>query len=82
VCGGFSRTISTLAALRDSRHRSSMRIRYPTVPGTMQPVVLTTDFVITLVNGLERIHQARTVKYSDYLSSQRTLEKLEIERRY
>lgn len=57
-------------------------IRYPTVPGTKQPVVFTTDFVITVANGLERIHQARTVKYADDLSSQRTLEKLEIERRY
>jgi hypothetical protein len=57
-------------------------IRYPTVPGTKQAVVLTTDFVITIANGLERVEQARTVKYAADLSSQRTLEKFEIERRY
>src|SRR5258706_60153 len=43
-------------------------IRYPTVPGTKQPIVLTTDFVITVANGLERIEQAPAVKYSADLS--------------
>jgi len=57
-------------------------IRHPIVPGTKQPAVLTTDFVLTFANGMERIEIARTVKYADDLSSQRTLEKLEIERRY
>jgi TnsA endonuclease N terminal/TnsA endonuclease C terminal len=57
-------------------------IRYPTIPGTKQPIVLTTDFVVTIAHGLERIEQARAVKYSADLSSQRTLEKLELERRY
>jgi len=57
-------------------------IRYPTVPGTKQPIVLTTDFVVTIANGLEHIEQARAIKYSVDLSSQRTLEKLELERRY
>jgi hypothetical protein len=57
-------------------------IRYPTIPGTKQPVVLTSDFVITIANGLERVEQARTAKYAADLSSQRTLEKFEIERRY
>jgi hypothetical protein len=57
-------------------------IRYPTTPGTKQPIVLTTDFVFTLANGLERVEQARTVKYAADLSSQRTLEKLELEKRY
>src|SRR6266699_6157980 len=27
-------------------------IRHPIVPGTKQPVVLTTDFVLTIVNGM------------------------------
>ncbi len=57
-------------------------IRHPIVPGTKQPAVLTTDFVLTTANGMERVEIARTVKYADDLSSQRTLEKLEIERRY
>lgn len=57
-------------------------IRYPTIPGTKQPIVLTTDFVITVANGLEHVEQARSVKYSADLSSQRTLEKLELEKRY
>lgn len=57
-------------------------IRHPTIPGTKQPIILTTDFVVTVANGLERIEQARAIKYSIDLSSQRTLEKLELERRY
>jgi len=57
-------------------------IRYPSVAGTKQPIVLTTDFVVTIANGLERVDQARAVKYSVDLSSKRTLEKLELERRY
>ena len=57
-------------------------IRHPTIPGTKQPIILTTDFVVTVANGLERIEQARAIKYSVDLSSQRTLEKLELERRY
>jgi TnsA endonuclease N terminal/TnsA endonuclease C terminal len=61
--------------------------RHPSVPdrtkrGTQIPVVMTTDFVITIAEGLERYDQARTVKYSQDLQSPRTLEKFEIERRY
>jgi hypothetical protein len=43
---------------------------------------MTTDFVITVQTGLDSIDQARTVKYAHDLESPRTLEKLEIERRY
>lgn len=46
------------------------------------PVVMTTDFVITVQIGLNSTDQARTVKYAQDLESSRTLEKLEIERRY
>ena len=69
--------------------------RHPTDPMTQEPVVMTTDFVIDVERGASREVQARTVKYTqsfnrpqkDYrkvepLTSQRTLEKLEIERRY
>lgn len=61
------------------RHPS---VPHPTKRGTQIPVVMTTDFVLTIANGLERFDQARTVKYAQDLQSSRALEKLEIERRY
>ena len=42
------------------------------------PYVLTCDFMITTQSGL----MARTIKLSSDLQNKRTLEKLEIERRY
>jgi len=47
-----------------------------------QAVVLTSDFRLTLAVGDQTINQIRTVKYAQSLSSQRVLEKFEIERRY
>lgn len=47
-----------------------------------QAVVLTSDFRLTVVVGDQTIDQIRTVKYAQSLSSQRVLEKFEIERRY
>ncbi len=46
------------------------------------PIVMTTDFLITLLIDGKIVEHARTVKLSKDLSSTRTLEKLEIERRY
>jgi hypothetical protein len=43
---------------------------------------MTTDFVITFNEGLNSFDEARTIKYAKDLQSQRTLEKLEIERCY
>lgn len=60
----------------------SLGIKHPTHPKTKQPVVLTTDFYISLRNESGTFERARTVKYAKDLSSRRTLEKLEIERRY
>jgi len=57
-------------------------IRHPTDPKTQEPVVMTTDFFITVPQSIEVIEQARTLKTAKDLQSQRTLEKLEIERRY
>jgi hypothetical protein len=57
-------------------------IRHPTDPKTKEPVVMTTDFFITVPRTIEVIEQARTVKTAKDLQSERTLEKLEIERRY
>lgn len=54
-------------------------IRYPRDNVSSFPYVLTCDFMITTRDGGLR---ARTVKLSSELSNRRTLEKLEIERRY
>ncbi|HLW00387.1 MAG TPA: TnsA endonuclease N-terminal domain-containing protein [Ktedonobacterales bacterium] len=56
--------------------------QHPTDPQTKQPVVMTTDFVITLSSPSGSVDQARAIKPSSKLQSERTLEKLEIERRY
>jgi hypothetical protein len=61
------------------RHPS---VRHPTKRRVVIPVVMTTDFVITISKGLESFDRARTIKYAEDLQSRRTLEKLEIERRY
>ncbi len=49
---------------------------------TLEPIVMTTDFLITLIVDGKRVEHARTVKYADDLQSPRVLQKLEIERRY
>lgn len=46
------------------------------------PVVLTSDFRLTVRIGQQTVDQIRTVKYAHSLSNQRVLEKFEIERRY
>jgi len=53
-------------------------IRYPRDPVSGFPYVLTCDFMITAKQGLK----ARTIKQSSELNNPRTLEKLELERRY
>ena len=53
-------------------------IRYPADNVSGYPYVLTCDFMITTEDGLK----ARTVKLASELDNKRTLEKLEIERRY
>lgn len=53
-------------------------IKYPTDKASGYPYVLTCDFMITTVDGVK----ARTIKMTSELSNARTLEKLEIERRY
>lgn len=51
-------------------------------PKTPDPIVMTTDFLITLMIDGKKVERARTVKYADDLQSPRVLQKLEIERRY
>ncbi|MBW4540401.1 MAG: TnsA endonuclease N-terminal domain-containing protein [Myxacorys chilensis ATA2-1-KO14] len=55
---------------------------HPTDPKTQQSVVMTTDFLITLKQSEHEVEHARAIKPAVELQSQRTLEKLEIERRY
>ena len=57
-------------------------IKHPRDPRTKHLVVMTTDFVITvLVNGVA-VDQAISVKYKEDLDSARTREKLDLERHY
>lgn len=57
-------------------------IKHPTAPKTGLPVVMTTDFRITLRKGAQVYDECRAVKYSSSLENKRVQEKLEIERRY
>lgn len=57
-------------------------ISHPKDPKTQEPVVMTTDFFITVRQSFEIREQARTLKLAQDLQSKRTLEKLEIERQY
>jgi hypothetical protein len=61
---------------------SDLGIRHPTDQRTKYPVVLTTDFFLTINNNLNTRYVARTAKYLIDLLKPRTLEKFEIERRY
>jgi hypothetical protein len=57
-------------------------IKHPADPRTKYPIVMTTDFVATvIVNGVA-VDQAFCVKYAADLDSARTREKLDIERHY
>jgi TnsA endonuclease N terminal/TnsA endonuclease C terminal len=60
----------------------SCGIEHPVHPKTKKPIVLTTDFLLTLEHDGRRIEQARTIKPFAQLASDRTLEKFEIERLY
>jgi hypothetical protein len=57
-------------------------IRPPRDPKTKELVVMTTDFVITVRNGIHEVMYAYTVKYAKKLKSRRVMEKFEIERVY
>lgn len=70
-------TIDDTLAIADS-----FDIKHPAHPKTKEPIVLTTDFYISLQNENGVFEHARTVKYAKDLSKRRAIEKLEIERRY
>lgn len=61
---------------------ASCGVSHPFDYKTRHPVVMTTDFNISIIRGGKIVDFVRTVKYSKDLRSKRTLEKLEIERRY
>ena len=67
-----------LDVLDTVRIAESAGIRHPRDSASRYPYVMTTDFVLTTNGGLK----ACSIKESSALSDKRTIEKLEIERRY
>jgi hypothetical protein len=61
---------------------ASCGVTHPFDYRTKHPVVMTTDFNISTLKEGKIVDCVRTVKYAKDLRSKRTLEKLEIERRY
>jgi hypothetical protein len=61
---------------------SDMGVEYPTDNDSKFPIVLTTDFMITVRDGERTFDIARTVKPSEELDKTRVIEKFGIERRY
>jgi hypothetical protein len=57
-------------------------IRHPADPKTKEPIVMTTDFVVTIGNMTHSTIVARTIKYENKLASRRVMQKFEIERVY
>lgn len=69
-----------LAATIDIATR--LDIKHPSIPKTKEAAVMTTDFLITVLEDGDTRFQARTVKQSKDLNNARVVEKLEIERTY
>lgn len=61
---------------------ATMEVPHPAESQTRTDIVMTTDFVINVRSGGETTLLARSVKPARELDKDRTLEKLEIERRY
>jgi hypothetical protein len=59
-----------------------MGIKHPQDPKTKNPIVMTSDFLITIKRGDGVAEQVLSIKPSDHLSRPRVLEKLELERQY
>lgn len=57
-------------------------IKHPVNPKTNEPIVMTTDFLLTVDKGEGIVEVARTVKMKDELFKNRVLEKFDIERVY
>ncbi|WP_371149053.1 TnsA endonuclease N-terminal domain-containing protein [Aneurinibacillus sp. REN35] len=54
-------------------------IKHPQNPQTKEPIVMTTDFLVTVSENSKRKEYARTVKSKEELMDERVLEKFEIE---
>ncbi|MFW5438444.1 TnsA endonuclease N-terminal domain-containing protein [Paenibacillus apiarius] len=61
---------------------NELGINHPTDPKTGSPIVMTTDFLLTVNKGQNVTEVARTIKMKDELLKERVLEKFEIEREY
>lgn len=61
---------------------NQLGIHHPTDRKTKEPIVMTTDFLIKIKRPIGFIEQVRTIKPVKELKKNRTLEKLEIERRF
>ena len=59
-----------------------MGIKYPVNEKSKTPYVLTTDFMLTVKQDKKTVQIARTFKTTKDLGKKRTIEKLELERRY
>jgi len=57
-------------------------IKHPTHPQTKEPIVMSTDFVVTKLEQGQPVNLARTLKYRADLMDKRVIEKFEIEREY
>lgn len=57
-------------------------ITHPRNPKTNEPIVMTTDFLVTIQRNGECFEAARTIKSKDDLLNRRINEKFEIERKY
>lgn len=57
-------------------------IKHPVDPKTNEPIVMTTDFLLTVDKGEGIVEVARTVKMKDELYKKRVLEKFDIENVY
>ena len=57
-------------------------IKHPADPKTNEPIVMTTDFLLTVNKGEGNVELARTIKMKDELLKERILEKFEIEHVY
>ena len=57
-------------------------IRHPMDNSTQTPIVMTTDFLVSVRRGNQVMHLARTVKAAEELNVSRTIEKFEIERAF
>ena len=60
----------------------ALGFRHPSDARTKSPIVLTTDFLVTMRDRPRDVEVARTVKPASELESLRTLEKLQIELQY